>query len=88
VIVDGAMGATSLVLAALLLVSSARLADLMKEGDDRWRGHPVFSRFEPHTGPLTTDEGRWWALRAWVLASAAGFAIVGAGLVLRAGLAL
>jgi hypothetical protein len=88
VIVDAAMGATSFVLALLLLVSSARLADLMKEGDDRWRGHPVFSRFEPHAGPLATDEGRWWALRAWVLVSGAGFAIVGAGLVLRAALSL
>ena len=82
------MGAMGLVLALLLLVSNEHLADLMKEGDDRWRGHPVFSRFEPSDGPLATDQGRWWALRAWVLVSGAGFAIVGAGLAGRALLGL
>ena len=82
------MGAGSALIGLLLLVRSAALADLMKEGDDQWRGHPVFSRFEPSTGPLATDTGRWWALRAWVLASAVGFVMVGGGLLGRASLAL
>jgi len=88
VVVDLVMGASSGFIGALLIACSVPLADLMKEGDDRWRGHPVFSRFEPTTGPLATDEGRWWALRAWLLLSAVGFVVVGGGLLVRAALAL
>jgi hypothetical protein len=81
---DLLMGMIAVAIGAVLLGTSGRLALLMKEGDDGYREHPVFSRFEPSSGPLATDEGRLFAFRAWVVVWAAGFVAVGAGLLIRA----
>ena len=87
-VVDLVMGALAAMIGIALLVRSASLADHMREGDERWRDHPWISAFEPSDGPLATDTGRWWALRAWVLGSGAGFLAVGSGLLGRALLGL
>ena len=83
-IVDLAMGLAAVLIGTALLLRCRSIVGLMKEGDDRWRGHPVFSRFEPSDGPLATDEGRVWALRAWLVFWSAGFVFVGTGLLGRA----
>ena len=83
VILDVAMGYASLALGALLVVFSGRLATLMREGDDGWRERGWTQAYEPDVGFLETDRGRWWIFRAWLLLSATGFVVVGAGLLLR-----
>jgi hypothetical protein len=86
-IVDLVMGLTAVTLGLLLTAYSSRLADLLQEGDDRWREeHPWVQAFEPQVGPLATDRGRWWILRSWLLVSSFGFCVVGFALVGRAAL--
>lgn len=83
-IVDIAMGAASLLIGLWLAVCSGPLADHLQEGDDRYReNHPWVEAFEPQAGFLATADGRWWILRGWLLTSAAGFAGIGAALVVR-----
>lgn len=84
VIVDLVMGAAAVLIGTALLARNGPITRLMMEGDENWRGHPVFSRFEPTAGPLTTHEGRMLAFRAWVLFWSAGFVLVGGGLLGRA----
>jgi len=84
VVVDLVMGAVAVGLGLALIGFSAPLADLMKEGDERYRGHPWVEAFEPDQPWLETDSGRWWILRSWLLLSAAGFVAIGALLLLRA----
>ncbi len=86
-IIDIAMGVASLLIGVWLGVCSAPLADHLQEGDTRYRErHPWVEAFEPQTGFLATNDGRWWILRSWLLAAAAAFAIVGGALVLRGAL--
>ena len=80
------MGYGAIILGALLFGFSGRLATLMREGDDGWRQRGWTQAYEPDVGLLETDRGRWWIFRSWLLVSAAGFVVVGAGLVLRASL--
>ena len=82
--IDLVLGTTSIVLAVLLGVYSPRLADLMREGDDGWRERGWTQAYEPDVGFLESDRGRWWIFRGWLLLSAAGFLVIGAGLVFRA----
>ena len=82
--IDLLMGLTAVLIGTSLLARSSSVAELMKEGDDRWRAHPVFSKFEPSSGPLQTDEGRYTVLRGWLLFWSTGFVLVGAGLLTRA----
>jgi hypothetical protein len=81
--IDMVMGVASTLIGVALLARNVQLAALMKEGDDRYRGHPWLRAFEPSDGPLATDAGRIAAFRAWVLASAAAFVAIGAALVAR-----
>ena len=86
--VDLLMGLMSLALGAVLTAQNGHLAAQMKAGDDDLRGHPWLRVFEPTDGPLATEAGRITAFRAWILASAAGFVVVGSGLLLRFALAV
>jgi hypothetical protein len=87
VIVDLVMGICAVAIAASLSGFSAPLADLMKEGDERYReDHPWVEAYEPQARFLATDAGRWWVLRGWLLFFAAGFAVVGVLLIARAAL--
>ena len=79
------MGAAAVLLGLLLVAFSAPLAHLMREGDERWRHEqPWATSYEPQVGLLASDQGRFWILRGWLLLSAAGFAVIGVALVLRA----
>ena len=82
-VLDIVMGYASIMLGALLVVFSAPLATLMREGDDGWRERGWTQSFEPDTAFLESDRGRWWIFRCWLFLSAAGFIVIGAGLVLR-----
>jgi hypothetical protein len=84
-LIDLVMGLTALAVGVWLGVCSGPLADHLQEGDDRYReNHPWVEAFEPQTGYFATADGRWWILRGWLLASALGFVVVGAALLLRA----
>jgi hypothetical protein len=83
-VLDIVMGYASLVLGALLIVFSGRLATLMREGDDGWRERGWTQAYEPDAAFLESDRGRWWIFRAWLLLSATGFVVVGTGLLARA----
>ena len=84
VVLDLVIGYASLVLGMLLLIFSAPLATLMREGDDGWREERSWTQaYEPDVAFLESDRGRWWIFRAWLLLSAGGFLVVGGGLVLR-----
>lgn len=78
------MGYAAVILGTLLLVFSSQLATLMREGDDGWRERGWTQAYEPDVGLLESDRGRWWIFRCWVLLSAAGFLVVGGGLLVRA----
>ena len=83
--IDLVMGAAALVIGIALVAFSARLADLMQEGDERLREeHPWVEAYEPQAGVLASTTGRWWILRGWLLGCSTGFALVGTLLVLRA----
>ena len=83
-VVDLAMGFTALAIGLWLGVCSGPLADQLQEGDEQYReNHPWVEVFEPQTGWLATADGRWWILRGWLLASALGFAGIGAALAVR-----
>ncbi|HEX2086496.1 MAG TPA: hypothetical protein VHF89_12490 [Solirubrobacteraceae bacterium] len=85
VIVDLVMGNAAVLLAALLAIFSARLATLMREGDDGWREERSWTQaYEPDVAFLESDRGRWWIFRGWLLLCAFGFLVIGAGLVGRA----
>ena len=84
VILDLAMGYAALLLGGLLAGFSGPLATLMREGDDGWRERGWTQAYEPDVGFLESDRGRWWIFRSWLLLSAAGFTVVGAGLLVRA----
>lgn len=83
-LIDLLMGIAAVTIAALMTRFSPRLADLMREGDDRWREQPWTESFEPDVPFLATDRGRWWVFRGWLLLAASGFFVVGAALLLRA----
>jgi hypothetical protein len=83
-LIDLLMGLSALGIATLMSVFSPRLADLMREGDDRWREQPWTGSFEPDVPFLASDRGRWWIFRAWLLITSAGFLVVGVALVVRA----
>jgi hypothetical protein len=83
VVVDLVMGYASLILGALLIVFSGPLATHMREGDDGWRERGWTQAYEPDAPFLATDRGRWWIFRGWLLLSAAGFVVIGIGLVVR-----
>jgi hypothetical protein len=83
---DLVLGATSLLIGTLLIAFSAPLATLMREGDDGWRENAWTQSYEPDAAFLESDRGRWWIFRAWLLLSATGFGVIGAGLVLRVAL--
>ncbi len=85
-VLDLVIGNASVVLGALLAIFSAPLATLMREGDDGWRERGWTQAYEPDTAFLESDRGRWWIFRCWLLLSAAGFVVVGAGLLLRVAL--
>jgi hypothetical protein len=85
--VDLLMGALGALIGIGLLLRNAQLAALLKEGDDQYRHHPWLSAFEPSDGPLATDAGRVMAFRGWYIVCGAGFALIGAALVVRAALA-
>ena len=78
------MGNAAIILGALLVIFSGQLATLMREGDDGWRERGWTQAYEPDVGFLESDRGRWWIFRCWLLLSAVGFVVVGAGLVFRA----
>ena len=84
VVADLVIGNAAVVLGALLLIFSAPLATLMREGDDEWRERGWTQAFEPDAAVLESDRGRWWVFRCWLLLSATGFVVIGAGLVGRA----
>ena len=82
--VDLVMGFASLLIGFSLAGFSAPLANLMQEGDERYREeHPWVQAYEPQAGWLATDNGRWWILRSWLLLFSLGFAVIGALLVAR-----
>lgn len=83
-VLDLLIGNASLILGALLAVFSAPLATLMREGDDGWRERGWTQAYEPDVGFLESERGRWLIFRGWLLVSAGGFVMIGAGLVLRA----
>jgi hypothetical protein len=86
-VIDYLMGVSGLLLGTLLVAFSARLADLMQEGDEMYREqHPWVESYEPQVRWLASTTGRWWILRSWVLLAAVGFCLIGAMLVLRAAL--
>ncbi len=84
VFLDLLLGSLSVLGGALLVLFSAPLATLMREGDDGWRERGWTETYEPDVGFLESDRGRWWIFRCWLLLSAVGFVVVGAGLVFRA----
>jgi hypothetical protein len=84
VVLDIAIGYASVVLGTLFVVFSGPLATLMREGDDGWRERGWTQAYEPDVGFLESDRGRWWIFRCWLLLSAAGFLVIGAGLLFRA----
>jgi hypothetical protein len=84
VVLDIVMGYASIMLGALLIVFSAPLATLMREGDDGWRERGWTQAYEPNAAFLESDRGRWWIFRGWLLLSATGFIVIGAGLAGRA----
>ncbi|HEX8086860.1 MAG TPA: hypothetical protein VF529_21410 [Solirubrobacteraceae bacterium] len=81
---DLVIGYASLIIGALLLAFSGPLATLMREGDDGWRERGWTQAYEPDVGFLESERGRWWIFRCWLLLSAAGFLVVGGGLIIRA----
>ena len=81
--IDLLLGSLSILAGALLVLYSAPLATLMREGDDGWRERGWTQAYEPDAAFLETDRGRWWIFRAWLLLSAVGFLVVGSGLVGR-----
>ena len=84
-VIDLVMGASAVLLGLVLAGFSAPLALLMREGDERWRDErPWTAAYEPQVGFLASDRGRFWILRGWLLACAAGFAGIGIALLLRA----
>jgi hypothetical protein len=87
-VLDMVIGITSLLIGALLLSFSAPLATLMREGDDGWRENGWTQSYEPDAAFLESDRGRWWIFRGWLLLSATGFVVIGAGLALRGALGL
>jgi hypothetical protein len=86
--IDLVMGVLGALIGVALLAGNARLADLLKEGDDQYRHHPWLQAFEPSDGPLATDAGRIAAFRGWFIVSGAGFLAVGAALMVRGALAI
>ena len=81
---DLLMGLTALAIGVALTAFSAPLARSLREGDDQWREqHPWTAAYEPQTTWTATDRGRFLILRGWLLASSAGFVVVGAGLLMR-----
>jgi hypothetical protein len=85
VTVDLIMGVSAVLIAASLAGFSAPLANLMQEGDERYREqHPWVESYEPQVRWLESDNGRWWILRGWLLFFATGFAVVGGALLARA----
>ena len=86
-VIDYLMGVSGLLLGTLLVAYSARLADLMQEGDEIYREqHPWVETYEPQVRWLESTTGRWWILRGWVLMAATGFCLIGSMLLLRAAL--
>jgi hypothetical protein len=83
-VLDLVIGYASLIIGALLLGFSGPLATLMREGDDGWRERGWTQAYEPDVGFLESERGRWWIFRCWLLLSAAGFLVVGGGLIIRA----
>jgi hypothetical protein len=83
-VLDLVLGPASLLIGTLLAVYSGPLATLMREGDDGWRERGWTEAYEPDTAFLESDRGRWWIFRCWLLLSATGFVVIGAGLLLRA----
>ncbi len=83
-LLDILIGNASLLIGALLVAYSSPLATLMREGDDGWRERSWTHAYEPDAGFLESDRGRWWIFRCWLLVSASGFVVIGAGLLLRA----
>ncbi|HEX8205757.1 MAG TPA: hypothetical protein VF587_06845 [Solirubrobacteraceae bacterium] len=82
-VLDIVMGYTAVILGALLIVFSGQLATLMREGDDGWRERGWTQAYEPDVAFLESERGRWWIFRSWLLLSATGFIVVGAGLLIR-----
>jgi hypothetical protein len=80
VVLDLVMGSASIVLGTLLVIFSAPLATLMREGDDGWRERGWTQAYEPDVSFLESDRGRWWIFRCWLFLSAAGFLAIGVGL--------
>ncbi len=84
-VLDLILGAVAVAIGASLLTYRSPLAQLMREGDDHWREqHPWTAAYEPQAAVLSSAEGRLRVFRTWLVVSAAGFAAVGAGLLLRA----
>ena len=83
-VLDLVMGYAAILLGGLLVGFSGPLATLMREGDDGWRERGWTQAYEPDVGFLESERGRWLIFRGWLLVSAAGFVMIGAGLVLRA----
>lgn len=86
--IDLVMAAVGALIGMTLILSSSTLALYMKEGDDRYREHPWLQAFEPSAGPLTTDDGRIAAFRAYYVVAGAGFLAVAGALVARSLLGL
>ncbi len=82
-VTDLVMGIAAVLIGSALFTENPTLASYMKEGDDRYRGHPWLRLFEPTRGPLATESGRILAFRIWIGGSGAGFLAVGAGLIFR-----
>ncbi|HEX8122140.1 MAG TPA: hypothetical protein VF549_12835 [Solirubrobacteraceae bacterium] len=87
-VADLVIGASSLLMGVLLVAFSAPLATMMREGDDGWRENGWTQSYEPDAAFLESDRGRWWIFRGWLLLSAFGFLVIGAGLLLRSTLGL
>ena len=83
-LLDLVLGTASFLIGSLLGAYSSPLASLMREGDDGWRERGWTQAYEPDAAFLESDRGRWWIFRGWLLLSAAGFVIIGAGLLFRA----
>ena len=83
-LLDLVIGNASLLIGLLLVAFNGRLATLMREGDDGWRERGWTGTYEPNVAFLESDRGRWWIFRCWLLLSATGFVVIGAGLLLRA----